>query len=78
MSIISELEQRLDEKYKSIKPYLNNKKCCGKLHNMCQDCEQYMGLEQHDYEHCKDKSCFRFYLAYAYLETTIGYELFPE
>ena len=78
MNIKSELENRLNAQYESLKFYLNNKDCCKSLHNMCQNCEQYMGLEQHNYEDCKDKHCFKHYLAYSLLKNYISYELFPE
>lgn len=78
MSLESEIEKRLNDEYKSLKPYLNNKNCCKSLHNICLDCEQYMGLGRHNYEDCKDRPCLKHYLAYSKLRTYISYELFPE
>ena len=34
---------------------------------MCKHCERYCGKE-HDYEECLDMMCFKFYLAYVYLD----------
>lgn len=60
-------EQKIKESYEHISPYLDNEKCSEDLREMCKCCEQYCGLE-HDYSECKDKQCFKFYLAYEYLE----------
>lgn len=57
-------EQQIEESYRHIKPYLKDDT---KLRDMCLSCECYMATE-HDYEDCLDMPCFRFYLAYIYLE----------
>ena len=76
MNVEQTLNRRLDDEYNRIKPYLNNTKCCADLHKMCENCDGFMGVAQHNYEDCKNKNCFRFYLAYSILESDIGYELF--
>ena len=76
MSIEKILNRRLQDEYKRLKLYLNDKKCCQELHKMCNRCEEFLGTRVHNYEDCKDKECFKFYLAYAYLRCCIGYELF--
>ena len=59
--------KNMEEAYKHIKPYLDNEKCTEELREMCQCCEAYCG-GTHDYDECKDKMCFKFYLAFVYLE----------
>lgn len=76
MSIKSVLNDRLNTQFKQLKYYLNCEKCCHELHKMCNNCEMFMGIKQHDYTECKDKECFKFYLAYSLLENYIGYELY--
>lgn len=61
-------ERQIAESYKHIKPYLSDSDDCGsELREMCKNCEGYCG-DNHDWEDCIDKPCFRFYLAYEYLE----------
>ena len=76
MVVNTVLNQRLDAEYKRIKPYLNETTCCTELHKMCDGCESFVGLSEHNYENCKDRNCFRFYLAYSDLQCCIGYDLF--
>lgn len=57
-------EMQIEESYKNFKPYLKNDL---ELRGMCLHCECYMG-PKHDHEDCLDMMCFRFYLAYKYLE----------
>lgn len=57
-------EMQIEESYKNFKPYLKNDL---ELRDMCLHCECYMG-PKHDHEDCLDMMCFRFYLAYKYLE----------
>ena len=37
------------------------------LKTMCQNCEGYCGKD-HYYTECKDKKCFKFFIAYFYLK----------
>lgn len=60
-----ETNRQLEESYNHIKPYI--KTCCPELEKMCDKCENYCGKE-HDYEECKDEICFKFFLAFKYLE----------
>ena len=61
-------ERQIEESYRHIKPYLSDTDECGKeLRKMCEVCEAYYGAE-HDWEECRNKPCFKFYLAYEYLE----------
>ena len=39
---------------------------------MCSKCEKYCGKE-HNYEECKDEICFKFFLAFEYLEWLNSY-----
>lgn len=68
----------LDEEFIRIKPYLNDKYCCKSLHDMCKDCEQFVGLDLHNYDNCRGKRCFEHYLGYAYLELTKSYDYFGD
>lgn len=65
-----ETNRQLKESYNHIKPYL--KTCCPELEKMCSKCEKYCGKE-HDYEECKDEMCFKFFLAFEYLEWSNSY-----
>lgn len=58
-----EIERQIEEAYIHIKPYLKGQK---ELPEMCKHCERYCG-KNHDYEECRDMMCFKFYLAYVYL-----------
>lgn len=69
------LNERLREEYTRLKPYLNNEKCCQKLHKMCNRCENFLGVKTHNYEECRDEECFKFYLAYSRLRCNISYNL---
>lgn len=63
-----ETEMQLECTYQHIKPYINKKGTCEELHEMCRNCERYCGREQHDYEECRDKACFKNWLGLKYLE----------
>ena len=52
--------RQLEESYNNIKPYL--KICCPELEKMCSKCEK-----------CKDEICFKFFLAFEYLEWLNSY-----
>ena len=66
----NETIRQIEESYNHIKPYL--KICCPELEKMCSKCEKYCGKE-HDYEECKDEICFKFFLAFEYLEWLNSY-----
>jgi hypothetical protein len=55
------------EAYDHIRPYLRKLESTKELREMCNCCEGYCG-EQHNYEECRDKMCFKFYLAFKYLD----------
>lgn len=56
----------IKESYEHIKPYLNNKDCTKELREMCKYCENWCG-DVHNYENCENMMCFKFYLAFEYL-----------
>lgn len=58
------INNQLDEAFKHIKPYIKDQK---DLCEMCKHCERFCGKE-HDYEECLNMMCFKFYLAYVYLD----------
>lgn len=66
-------ENNINEAYENIKQYLDDEESTKDLRKMCQNCEKYCG-EQHDFEECKDLICFKFWLAYEYLEWSNGYD----
>lgn len=55
---------QLEESYSNEKPYLNENE---ELKKLCENCEGYCG-KNHNYEDCKDKQCFKMFLAFSYLE----------
>lgn len=66
-------ERQLKEVYQSRKPYLNKKDSCEELHEMCENCENYLGHENHNYEECKNLACFRNWLGLEYLDWMNGW-----
>lgn len=66
------LEQRIQEMYKDIKPYMKREDATKELREMCQNCDGYCGID-HDYEECKGKPCFRFWLCYEIEKHTISF-----
>ena len=60
-------ERQLKECYEHIKPYMDSEETTKELREMCKRCDSYCGSE-HDYEECREKPCFRFWLGYEYLK----------
>lgn len=60
-------ERNLEEAYKHISNYMKHEETTEELREMCSVCELYSGPE-HDYEECRNKMCFKFWLAFQYLE----------
>ena len=63
---IPKIENQIEEAYNHIKPYIKDDK---ELPEMCKNCEHWCGKD-HDYDECRDNQCFKFYLAYVYLDWT--------
>lgn len=63
-------KERIAESYNHIKPYLDEQE---ELKEMCRRCEEWCWKE-HDYAKCKNKPCFKFYLAFEYLEWLASWE----
>lgn len=63
------IERKLDEAYKHIKPYIPTEE----LSEMCKSCEAWCG-KKHDYSECKDRMCFKCWLALVYLKWETSYE----
>ena len=61
---MEKIDRQIEETWEHIKPYIKDQK---ELYEMCKHCERYCG-KQHDYEECLNMQCFKFYLAYAYLD----------
>ena len=68
------VKRKLEEAEKHIMPYIKEKEC---LREMCKRCELFRG-EEHDYSKCKNMWCYKFFLAYVYLEWESSYEDSPE
>ena len=66
-------KENIQESYEYIEQYLNDENCCEELHKMCDNCEKYCGVKEHDYSECRDMSCFENYLAFFYLDLCNGY-----
>lgn len=64
---------KLQEAWKHIKPYMKDKDANKELKDMCKTCEAWCGPQQ-DYENCRDKPCFKFWLAYQYLSWEASWE----
>lgn len=74
MGMTNTVKRKLAEAEKHILPYIRQEKC---LREMCKRCEQFCGKE-HDYSECKNMWCYKFFLAYTYLEWESNYEDSPE
>lgn len=60
-------KSQIEESYSIVKPYLNDDTCNQELKEMCNCCESWCGKD-HDYNECENRMCFKFFLAYKYLE----------
>ena len=68
MKLDKTIKEQVEECYKHIIPFLPTPE----LKEMCKRCEAYCGKE-HDYEECRDKPCFIFWLAFEYLSWSNSY-----
>lgn len=68
------MEKMLTESYNHIQPYLHDYEgSSGKwLQQMCKKCEMYCG-EEHDYEECRNKPCFKLFLGCEYTEWELSW-----
>ena len=63
----SQTKRQLEETYKHMSNYMKDEESTAELREMCKYCERYCGME-HDYKECRDMMCFKFWLAFEYLE----------
>lgn len=56
-------EQQLEEVWQYKQPYIKKDE---ELKEMCRTCEAYYG-DDHDYAECRNRMCFKFYLAHKFL-----------
>lgn len=70
--MFNKTERNLEEAYNHIKPYLSDKDCTKELREMCKNCEAYYG-DEHDYTECRNRMCFKFFLAFEYLNWSNSY-----
>ncbi len=66
------VSRKIEECYQNCKPYLDDEEENQELREMCSCCEHYCGAE-HDYENCRNRNCFQFWLCYKYLEWCDSY-----
>lgn len=69
---MSTIEDRIEESYQHIQPYLKNEDSTKELREMCRNCEAYCGAE-HDFTQCRDKRCFQFWLCYKYMTWSMSF-----
>lgn len=66
------MDKNIEDTYRMIKPYLNEPAPHNSgrelLHAMCNNCERFCGVLEHDYSECREKPCFKLYLGYEYAE----------
>lgn len=63
---MKKIDEQIEECRKHVKHYIQDEEDTKELREMCKNCEAYCGKE-HNYEECKDKPCFKFWLSYEYL-----------
>ena len=70
-----QVERKLNEAYQHIKRHINDSNVGSELRKMCACCEcWYPNPEEMDYKQCFDKPCFKFWLAYVYLDWETAFE----
>lgn len=67
------VNKKLQESWEHINPYMSDESVNGELKEMCKICECWYGAK-HDYNECRNKPCFRFWLAYQYLLWVTSWE----
>jgi hypothetical protein len=67
------LKEKLLEAERHMKNYMDDIESTEELREMCKYCEAYCG-DQHDYKECRSKWCYKFWLAYEYLDWASGYD----
>ena len=68
-----ETKNNINWAYNNVKNHLNDLEVTKELREMCNHCEHYCGKE-HDYKECEDMMCFKFWLAYTYLDLSNSYK----
>lgn len=69
MNNLTKEECQLEEAWQHKQPYIKKDE---ELKEMCSNCEAYYG-EDHDYTECRNRMCFKFYLAHVYLSWSNGW-----
>ena len=65
--------EQIEETYKQLLPYLKHESTTNELREMCCNCDEFKD-SSHDFTKCKYKPCFKFWLAFKYLEWVNSYE----
>lgn len=67
------VQRKIDETYKHLHNCLDALYECEELTKMCETCKLWEG-KKHNYENCKNKPCFRNWLAVEYLYWCAAWE----
>lgn len=67
------VENKLQEVQRLMDGFTDITSMTKELREMCKNCEEYSG-GNHDYRECRDKWCYKFWLAYRYLEWSSSWE----
>lgn len=73
MKMHEETARQLEETRAHMANYMHHEDSVEELHAMCSHCEAFCGNE-HDYAECEDRLCFKFWLAFQYLEWMNSWE----
>lgn len=68
----NKVREKLNEVEGHMQNYMDSMEETKELRKMCQNCEGYAGKD-HDYYECQNKWCYKFWLAYKYLEWESSY-----
>lgn len=71
MTVDEKVNRKLEQAYVHIKPYMEDQT---ELYEMCKNCECWKGKQLHDYDECRNKPCFRFWLGFTYLHWDTAWE----
>ena len=70
------MTKKVENKLREVERVMSNYMGCSdtkELREMCKNCEAYCG-KTHDYSECRGKWCYKFWLAYRYLEWSSSWE----
>ena len=71
--MLDRVKNKLEEVERLMSNYMDCTETTKELREMCKNCEGYCGKD-HDYRECRNKWCYKFWLAYRYLEWSSSWE----